>query len=89
MFEEVLKGKDLREKIYETITSHWPINVRSTIKRMGMDEMNISNVTKFKYHFDQLARDGRIRVKKIDRALVAWPAEIEKLRIVHEFMRGV
>ncbi|MBD3155270.1 MAG: hypothetical protein GF368_01280 [Candidatus Aenigmarchaeota archaeon] len=84
-----LRGKDLREKIFETIAAKWPTNVRAVIKEMGMDEMNISNVTKFKYHFDQLARNGRIRVKKIDRALVAWPKEIEKLRVVHQFMRGM
>ena len=89
MIDEIFKGKDLREKIFDTIISQWPVNVRGVIKKMGMDEMNISNVTKFKYHFDQLARDGRIRVKRIDRALVAWPADIEKLRIVHEFMRGI
>jgi hypothetical protein len=89
MRNDKLRGKELREKIFETIAAKWPANVREVIKEMDMDEMNISNVTKFKYHFDQLARVGRIRVKKIDRALVAWPKEIEKLRVVHQFMRGL
>ncbi len=85
----MLRGEELREKIYEIISTKWPTYVRDVIKELGWDRENISNVTKVKYHFDQLAREGRIRVKKIDRALVAWPAEIERLRVVHDLVRGL
>jgi len=44
---------------------------------------------KVKYHFDQLARERRIMVKRIDRALVAWPADVERLRVVHDFIKGM
>lgn len=85
----MLRGPDLREKIFEIISARWPTYVRGVIEELGWDRENISNVTKVKYHFDQLARDRRINVKRIDRALVAWPTEIERLRVVHDFIRGV
>jgi hypothetical protein len=85
----MLRGDELREKIFEIISNKWPTYVRDVIEELGWDRENISNVTKVKYHFDQLAREGRIRVKRIDRALVAWPAEIERLRVVHELVRGL
>jgi hypothetical protein len=85
----VLRGRELREKIFEIICNKWPTYVRGVIEELGWDRENISNVTKVKYHFDQLARDGRIRVKRIDRALVAWPADVERLRVVHDFIKGM
>lgn len=85
----MLERKELREKIFEIICTKWPTYVRGVIEELGWDRENISNVTKVKYHFDQLARDGRIRVKRIDRALVAWPADVERLRVVHDFIKGM
>lgn len=85
----MLERKELREKIFEIISNKWPTYVRGVIEELGWDRENISNVTKVKYHFDQLAREGRIRVKRIDRALVAWPADVERLRVVHDFIKGM
>jgi predicted transcriptional regulator len=85
----VLRGVELREKIFEIISTRWPTYVRDVIEELGWDRENISNVTKVKYHFDQLARERRIMVKRIDRALVAWPADVERLRVVHDFIKGM
>lgn len=85
----MLERKELREKIFEIISNKWPTYVRGVIEELGWDREDISNVTKVKYHFDQLAREGRIRVKRIDRALVAWPADVERLRVVHDFIKGI
>lgn len=85
----MLRGVELREKIFEIISTKWPTYVRGVIEELGWDRENISNVTKVKYHFDQLARERRMVIKKIDRALVAWPAEIERLRVVHDFIKGM
>ena len=85
----MLRGDELREKIFEIISNKLPTYVRGVIEELGWDRENISNVTKVKYHFDQLAREGRIRVKRIDRALVAWPADVERLRVVHDFIKGM
>jgi predicted transcriptional regulator len=85
----VLRGVELREKIFEIISTRWPTYVRDVIEELGWDREDISNVTKVKYHFDQLARERRIMVKRIDRALVAWPADVERLRVVHDFIKGM
>jgi len=85
----VLRGVELREKIFEIISTKWPTYVRDVIEELGWDRENISNVTKVKYHFDQLARERRIMVKRIDRALVAWPSDVERLRVVHDFIKGI
>ena len=85
----MLRGVELRERIFEIISTSWPTYVRGVIEELGWDRENISNVTKVKYHFDQLARERRIRVKRIDRALVAWPADIERLRVVQNFIKGI
>ena len=85
----MLERKELREKIFEIISNKGPTYVRGVIEELGWDRENISNVTKVKYHFDQLARDGRIKVKRIDRALVAWPADVERLRVIHDFIKGM
>jgi len=85
----VLRGVELREKIFEIISTRWPTYVRDVIEELGWDREDISNVTKVKYHFDQLARERRIMVKRIDRALVAWPSDVERLRVVHDFIKGM
>ena len=85
----MLRGVELREKIFEIISTKWPTYVRDVIEELGWDRENISNVTKVKYHFDQLARERRIMVKRIDRALVAWPSDVERLRVVHDFIKGI
>jgi hypothetical protein len=85
----VLRGAELREKIFEIISTRWPTYVRDVIEELGWDREDISNVTKVKYHFDQLARERRIMVKRIDRALVAWPSDVERLRVVHDFIKGM
>lgn len=85
----MLRGVELREKIFEIISTRWPTYVRDVIEELGWDREDISNVTKVKYHFDQLARERRIMVKRIDRALVAWPADVERLRVVHDFIKGM
>ena len=85
----MLRGVELREKIFEIISTRWPTYVRDVIEELGWDREDISNVTKVKYHFDQLARERRIMVKRIDRALVAWPSDVERLRVVHDFIKGM
>ncbi len=85
----MLRGVELRERIFDIISTKWPTYVRDVIEELGWDRENISNVTKVKYHFDQLARERRINIKRIDRALVAWPADIERLRVVHDFIKGM
>ena len=88
-----MKGKVLREKIYSVIMDKWPTHVSEVARILEMfpeeDPENKSTIAKVKYHFDQLAREHKINVKKIDRALVAWPVEVEKYRTLHEILGNI
>lgn len=73
------KGKNLRKKVLEHILESWPIHPSEVCRRLGIAD-NVSNISKIKYHFDKLKKEKKINTKKIDRALVSWPVEIEDLR---------
>ncbi len=81
-----LKGKDLNKEVYRLIKENWPTYPSDICRKLNLDA-NITNISKVKYHFDLLRKRNKIRTIKIDRALVGWPIEIEKLRVMHEFMR--
>lgn len=82
------KGKELTKKIFEIIQKDWPIHPSGVCRELGL-ETNVSNISKIKYHFGILKKKDMIQTKQIDRALVAWPSEIDKIRMVHEFMKGL
>ena len=83
-------SQKLREDILHTIKKKWPVHVSEVARTLDLfpedDDGNKSVISKVKYHFDQLAREDRIHVKKIDRALVAWPHDVEKYRTIHEML---
>ncbi len=79
-------GKQLRKAIFDVVQESWPIHV-SGICRVLKFEGNISDISKVRYHIYKLKTQRLIHTKKIDRALVAWPVEIDRLRIVHELLR--
>ena len=76
-----------RDLVLRAIESEWPLSVTHVMEKLN--ELNDSkfSLQSVKYHFDSLEKDGNIRIKKIGRNLVAWPMEIEKLRMIHELLR--
>ncbi len=83
-----LKGKNLNKKVYSIIRESWPIHPSGVCKKLGI-ETNVSNISKIKYHFDVLKKNKKIRTTKVDRALIGWPVEIERLRVLHDFIRDM
>jgi len=81
-----MKGKRLRNKILERIESNWPTHIKELIRDTGF-EVDNANIKKFSYHIRQLEKEEKIKTKRIGRALVVWPIEIEKLRIIHELLK--
>jgi len=81
-----------REKVFSLIRRYWPTHVTEVAHQMGLLAKHSSPQEKkavlahLKYHFDQLAREDRIKVKKIGQALVAWPSSMEQMRMIHEMM---
>ncbi len=84
----MLSGKQLNKKILEIISQEWPIHASGVCRILDL-EPNASNVSRIKYHFDKLKKEDKVHTKKIDRALVAWPSQIDKIRVVHEFMKEI
>src|SRR3989338_10529041 len=81
-----------REEVLAAIKRKWPAHVTEIAMEMHLIAVHSSAKEKkqvlahLKYHFDQLAREGRIRVKKIGMALVAWPSEMERMRVIHDML---
>ena len=81
-----MANKDLRAEIFRIIHKNWPVNASGICRHLGIDD-SVSNISKVIYHLRKLNGAGEVHLKKVDRALVAWPNEIEKLRIIHEMIR--
>ena len=84
-----IHNKGIQERILKIIHNNWPVHVREVARHLDLDPYDISNVSKIRYHFKSLEKQEKIRTKKIGRALVAWPTEMEKLRLIHELLREV
>jgi hypothetical protein len=82
------KAKDLTRKVYEIIEQDWPVHPSNVCRKLEIPT-SVVNIAKIKYHFDVLRKQNKIHTKKIDRALVAWPAEIERIRIMHDFLKDM
>ena len=83
------KNNNLREEIYKVIESDWPVHISDIARKLGMpvDKEPKKVTSRIGYHIKSLKDGERVLTKKIDRALVIWPHDIEKLRFVHEMMR--
>ena len=81
------KKQKTRHLVLKIIEEEWPTNVSLVTEKLGHLNGAKSSIANVKYHFDQLHKHQKIRMKKIGRNLVAWPFEIEKLRIIHELLK--
>lgn len=90
MPKKVARDKGLKEQIYVVIESEWPIHITGIAKKLGFnvtEENQKQVVARIRYHLRQLEDEERIRTKKVSRALIAWPHEVEKIRFVHEMLK--
>lgn len=76
----------LKEKILQAVYKNWPIHASGICKQLHI-EATIANISKVSYHLKNLEKEGKIHLKRIDRASVSWPREMEKLRIIHEMLQ--
>lgn len=79
-------GKNLRAEMLNRIEQNWPTHVKELIMDMGFKVDN-TNIKKFSYHIHELRKQEKVHVKRIGKALVVWPAEMEKLRFIHELLK--
>lgn len=75
-------GKDsstFRNTVLAAIMDGWPTHPSEIVKRLNLPGVK-ADLLLVKYHVDQLAKEGHIRIKKIDRASVCWPTHVDEKR---------
>ncbi|MCX7999405.1 MAG: helix-turn-helix domain-containing protein [Leptospiraceae bacterium] len=94
-FEEMLesvrvkKVPELTAKVFEIIHSRWPTNPLEVAEILGDKGKEKTLSAKYLYHFRKLKEIGLIDMKKVGNTYIAWPTEIEKLRVVHELLKDL
>jgi len=83
---KVDKEEKLRKKTLRLIEHNWPTHVKELVNSLGY-EMTNSNIKKVAYHVQQLKKDEKVRTKRIGKALVIWPYDMEKLRVIYELLK--
>jgi len=81
-----MKGKELRLNILKLIEHHWPVHVKELVRDLGL-EVNNANIKKISYHIKELERLEKVRTKRIGKALIIWPHDMERLRLIYELIR--
>lgn len=81
-----MRAKELRKNVMETVEHHWPVHVKELVRELGL-EVNNSNIKKISYHIKELERSEKVRTKRIGKALIAWPHDMERLRVIYELIR--
>lgn len=76
-----------RHLVLQVVENDWPVSVTHVVEKLNEVDGSRFSLQSVKYHFDSLEKSGTIRTKKIGRNLVAWPIDIEKLRMIHELLR--
>lgn len=88
--EEKLKRlSTATSRVYDAIRTNWPTNPLEVARSLGDNGKEKSLSAKYIYHFRKLKKLGLIMFKKMGNTYVAWPTEIEKLRVIREIVREV
>lgn len=76
-------------RVFKVIHSSWPINPLEVAEHLKERGKVKTLSARYLYHFKKLAKKELIHMKKIGNTYIAWPAEIERLRVIHELLKGV
>ena len=79
--------RDTRVEIYRIIEKDWPVHETEIAKKLGLKGEQKKVVALINYHVKKLQEEEKVMSKKIGRARVVWPQEIEKLRFIHEMLK--
>jgi hypothetical protein len=87
--EKIKKLSQSTTRVFEIIAKNWPANPLEVAKALNDKGNEKSLSAKYLYHFKKLYKLKLIRMKKIGNTYIAWPTEIEKLRVMKEILKGV
>jgi predicted transcriptional regulator len=80
-----MRGKDLRKNVLNIVERRWPVHIKELVRELDL-EVNNSNIKKISYHIKQLENAEKVRTKRLGKALIAWPHDMEKLRVIYELI---
>ncbi len=78
---------EVSRNVLEVIHRSWPVNPLDVANELGEAGKNKTLSSKYLYHFRKLKDKELIQVKKTGNTYVAWPIDMEKLRVIHEMLR--
>lgn len=74
-------------KVFKLVCSKWPLNPLEVAKELGENGKRKTLSAKYLYHFRKLKGLDLIEIKKLGNTYIAWPIDIEKLRLIHELLK--
>ena len=74
-------------RVMKAIGSKWPTNPLEVAEELGDRGSSKTLSAKYLYHFKKLHGMELIQMKKTGNTYIAWPTDIEKLRIIHEMVK--
>ena len=80
------RKEKLKDKVFKMVEHNWPTHIKELVKSLSF-ELNNSSIKKVAYHVKHLERNEKVRTKRIGKALIVWPYEIEKLRVIYEILK--
>ncbi len=83
------KLSKISSRVFQAIRNSWPINPLEVAEALGENGDTKKLSAKYLYHFKKLNKKKLIMMKKVGNTYIAWPAEIEKLRVIHELVKGI
>ena len=88
--ERLIKERRISEstlKVFRLVCSKWPLNPLEVAKELGENGKGKTLSAKYLYHFRKLKALDLIEMKKVGNTYIAWPIDIEKLRVIHELLK--
>src|SRR3990170_1892758 len=80
---------DFTMQILEVIKEKWPTNPLEVASKFEEKGSVKTLSARYLYHFRKLKKLDLIDMKKIGNTYIAWPVEMEKLRVVQDLLEGV
>ena len=69
--------------VFDAIHTQWPTNPLEVARELGEKGRNIKSISaKYLYHFKKLRDAEFIHLKRLGNTYVAWPVDIEKIRVL-------
>ena len=72
-------------RVFTIIDCKWPINAVEVADVLGDRGSAKSLSAKYLYHFKKLKNRGLIVMKRVGSSYIAWPTDVEKLRLSGEW----